>query len=101
MKGNRHDNHILQFLQEELLISTSEIAVALRHFERSGGSLPMVLYQYGFVTIEQLSRIFDWQNIRCQFARFQPRLGLAETYLSAVNLYYLFFILRKSPCLMF
>ncbi|NJO45425.1 MAG: DUF2949 domain-containing protein [Oscillatoriales cyanobacterium RM2_1_1] len=62
MKGNRHDNHILQFLQEELLISTSEIAVALRHFERSGGSLPMVLYQYGFVTIEQLSRIFDWQK---------------------------------------
>ncbi|MGF1491382.1 MAG: DUF2949 domain-containing protein [Microcoleaceae cyanobacterium] len=62
MHGDRHDNHILRFLQEELSISTSEITVALRQFERSGGSLPIVLYQYGFVSLKQLSRIFDWQK---------------------------------------
>jgi hypothetical protein len=50
-----------------LAISPASIAVA----ERRGGdkqrqrdkdpdSLPMVLWQYGLVTLEQLDKIFDW-----------------------------------------
>jgi hypothetical protein len=50
----------LRFLQEDLLISTESIRIAERHVEKSSGSLPMILWQYGLVTIEQLDRIFDW-----------------------------------------
>ena len=58
---------LIRFLQEDLAISPASIAVA----ERSGGdkqrqrdkdpdSLPMVLWRYGLVTLEQLDKIFDW-----------------------------------------
>lgn len=50
----------LRFLQEDLLISTESIQTAERHVEKSSGSLPMILWQYGLVTIEQLDRIFEW-----------------------------------------
>ncbi len=58
---------LIRFLQEDLAISRASIDVA----ERVGGneqrqrdsdpnSLPMVLWQYGLVTLEQLDKIFDW-----------------------------------------
>ncbi|NJK73530.1 MAG: DUF2949 domain-containing protein [Oscillatoriales cyanobacterium RU_3_3] len=58
---------LIRFLQEDLAISPASIAVA----ERAGGnerpqrdrdpnSLPVVLWQYGLVTLEQLDKIFDW-----------------------------------------
>lgn len=50
----------VQFLQNELSISPSSIKVALRHSEQDPGPLPMILWQYGLITIEQLDRIFDW-----------------------------------------
>jgi hypothetical protein len=50
----------LRFLQEDLAISSSSIAMALRHREQDPGPLPMILWQYGLVTIEQLDRIYDW-----------------------------------------
>jgi Protein of unknown function (DUF2949) len=48
------------FLQEELAISDLSIALALRHREQNHGPLPMILWQYGLVTLEQLDRIYDW-----------------------------------------
>ena len=48
------------FLREELAISDSSIAFALRHREQNHGPLPMILWQYGLVTLEQLDRIYDW-----------------------------------------
>lgn len=50
----------LRFLQEDLAISTESIAVALRHREQDPGPLPMILWQYGLITLEQLERIYDW-----------------------------------------
>lgn len=50
----------LRFLQEDLLISVESIQTAERHVEKSSGSLAMILWQYGLVSIEQLDRIFDW-----------------------------------------
>jgi len=50
----------LQFLQEDLAISTAAIAVALRHLENDPGPLPMILWQYGLVTLDQLDQIYDW-----------------------------------------
>jgi len=51
---------LIDYLQGELAISNSAIAVALRHGEQDAGQLPLVLWQYGLVTLEQLNRIFDW-----------------------------------------
>ncbi|HEY9809744.1 MAG TPA: DUF2949 domain-containing protein [Halomicronema sp.] len=50
----------LRFLQEDLAISAPSLKIALRHREQDPGPLPMILWQYGLVTIEQLERIYDW-----------------------------------------
>ncbi|MGK7924339.1 MAG: DUF2949 domain-containing protein [Spirulina sp.] len=50
----------IHFLQEELALSKEAIAIAQRYFERDSGSFPMILWQYGLVSLEQLERIFDW-----------------------------------------
>ena len=51
---------LINFLQEELAIPANSIATALRHPEQNPSMLPMILWQYGLVTLEQLDRIFDW-----------------------------------------
>ena len=54
-------SRFLRFLQEDLALSASSIAIALRYREKDpAGPLPMILWQYGLVTLEQLDRIFDW-----------------------------------------
>jgi hypothetical protein len=51
---------LIRFLQDELSLSSSAIAIALRHRERDPGPLPMILWQYGLVTLEQIDRIYEW-----------------------------------------
>jgi hypothetical protein len=53
-------NRFIKFLQEDLAISASSLAIALRHREEDPGPLAMILWKYGLVTLEQLDRIFDW-----------------------------------------
>ncbi|NEO29860.1 MAG: DUF2949 domain-containing protein [Symploca sp. SIO3C6] len=53
-------SQLIRFLQEDLAISTDSIAIAQRHREQDPGPLPMILWQYGLVTLEQLERIYDW-----------------------------------------
>lgn len=53
-------SRFLQFLQEELSLPINSIAIAERHLQNNPGPLPMVLWQYGLVTIEQLDRIYEW-----------------------------------------
>ena len=53
---------LLDYLRGELAISNSAIAVALRHGEQDASQLPMLLWQYGLVTLEQLNLIFDWME---------------------------------------
>ncbi len=53
-------SRFIRFLQEDLALSSSSISMALRHREQDPGPLPMILWQYGLVTLEQLDRIFDW-----------------------------------------
>ncbi|HLO50564.1 MAG TPA: DUF2949 domain-containing protein [Kamptonema sp.] len=60
-------SRLISFLQEDLAISPASIAVAeraggktSRNREQDPNSLPMILWQYGLVTLEQLDKIFDW-----------------------------------------
>lgn len=53
-------SRFIHFLQEDLAISADALAVALRHREQDPGPLPMILWQYGLITLEQLDQIYDW-----------------------------------------
>ncbi len=51
---------LIRFLREELAIPTASIELALRQQEQAPNLLPIVLWQYGLVTLDQLDLIFDW-----------------------------------------
>jgi len=51
---------LIQFLQDELAISPTEIDMLLRHPEQAHAPFPMLLWQYGLITVQQLAQIFDW-----------------------------------------
>lgn len=51
---------LVHFLEEDLGISDGAISLALRHCEQTPNFLPITLWQYGLVTLDQLTQIFDW-----------------------------------------
>ncbi|MEB3355810.1 MAG: DUF2949 domain-containing protein [Synechococcales bacterium] len=59
-EGAARQARLIKFLQDDLAISSDAIAVALRHNEHRPNLLPVVLWQYGLITLEQLDRVFDW-----------------------------------------
>lgn len=58
--GSATHTRLIRSLQEDLAVSTAAISIALRHTEQDPGPLPMILWQYGLVTLEQLDCIYDW-----------------------------------------
>jgi hypothetical protein len=60
VKAQCGNPQLIRFLQEKLKLSTNAIAIALRHCEQDPGPLPMILWQYGLVSLEELDQIFDW-----------------------------------------
>lgn len=53
-------SRFIEFLRDDINIPPDSIAVARRSVEQNTELMPMVLWQYGLVTIEQLDRIYDW-----------------------------------------
>ncbi|MEO1296946.1 MAG: DUF2949 domain-containing protein [Cyanobacteria bacterium J06636_16] len=53
-------NRLVEFLRQEMLVPADAIALSLRRADAMPHVLPMVLWQYGFVTVHQLDEIFDW-----------------------------------------
>ncbi|MBR8827985.1 MAG: DUF2949 domain-containing protein [Gomphosphaeria aponina SAG 52.96 = DSM 107014] len=53
-------SRFIQFLQEELSLSNNSIAMAEKAVADNHCVLPMVLWQYGLVTLEELDKIYDW-----------------------------------------
>jgi Protein of unknown function (DUF2949) len=51
---------LIQFLEQELGLPPESIQLALRHDRLAPSSFPMVLWQYGLITLNQLDKIFDW-----------------------------------------
>ncbi|HEY9613708.1 DUF2949 domain-containing protein [Allocoleopsis sp.] len=62
MELSKKDIQLIHFLQDKLTISASSISVALRMRQRASEPLPIILWQYGLVSLQQLERIFDWQE---------------------------------------
>jgi hypothetical protein len=61
-RGGPVNARLIQFLKEELAIPETAIAIALRHQEPTPNQLPMILWQYGLITLDDLDRIFDWME---------------------------------------
>ncbi len=59
MTSSRY-SRLINFLQEDLAIPHASLNVAFRHREQDPGSLIMILWQYGLITLEQLEQIYDW-----------------------------------------
>lgn len=53
-------SRLVHFLQEELAVSAASIAIGLRYLEQDPGPLPIILWKYGLITLEQLNRVYDW-----------------------------------------
>jgi hypothetical protein len=51
---------LMQFLEQTLKVLPAEIEMLLRHPEQAHAPFPMLLWQYGLVTLQQLTQIFDW-----------------------------------------
>ncbi len=59
MSANRIAQTV-QFLREHLLLPQSSIDLALKKAPAEYDVLPIVMWQYGLVTLSQLDAIFDY-----------------------------------------
>ncbi|MEN9870857.1 MAG: hypothetical protein RLZZ171_1845 [Cyanobacteriota bacterium] len=57
-------SNFIKFLREELALSNDSIETVQRSVEEHPAPIPMILWQYGLVTLEELDRIYDWLHSR-------------------------------------
>jgi hypothetical protein len=55
-----NDPRFLAYLQQNLGLSEAALAIATRQQQPTTTELPIVLWNYGLITLEQLGKIFDW-----------------------------------------
>jgi hypothetical protein len=51
---------LIKFLHSELDISVEAIAIAQKYDAPQPNILPIILWQYGLLSLEQLDSVFDW-----------------------------------------
>lgn len=50
---------IVKFLCQDLDLPNESVQLALKQTQSARGTLPIVLWQYGLVSLQQLDRIFE------------------------------------------
>lgn len=63
MNHRNYYQKLLNFLRYDLSLPDDSLAIAERTVSKnleSSNHLPIVLWQYGLITLEELDRIFDW-----------------------------------------
>ena len=60
MLKNSIYKNFTQFLEEELAMPADSLAIAQKAIEENPGPIPMILWQYGLVNLDELDRIYDW-----------------------------------------
>ncbi len=53
---------LLQFLQRRLGLSPSALELGQRQAELEQAPLPIVLWSFGLLSLQQLEDVFEWQN---------------------------------------
>jgi Protein of unknown function (DUF2949) len=56
-------NSLIHFLSKDLALPAASIALALKKCAAMPNFLPMTLWQYGLISLEQLGQIFDWLGV--------------------------------------
>ena len=51
---------VVSFLRQNLHLSDDSVQLALKQSESNYSSLPIVLWQYGLVSLPELDRVYDW-----------------------------------------
>ncbi|QUY43886.1 DUF2949 domain-containing protein [Acaryochloris sp. 'Moss Beach'] len=51
---------LIRYLRDELLIPADAIALAIRQQHHLSSQLPIILWQFGFVSLKQLNQVFEW-----------------------------------------
>ncbi|WP_299402795.1 DUF2949 domain-containing protein [Acaryochloris sp. IP29b_bin.148] len=51
---------LLQYLQDDLALPQDALSLANRFQDRTATQIPIILWQYGLLNIEQLGQIYDW-----------------------------------------
>ena len=52
---------LLRQLRQELGLSDSALSLGLRQAELEQAPLPVVLWRFGLISLEQLDQVFGWQ----------------------------------------
>lgn len=60
MLKNSIYHKFIQFLQNDLAMSQDALAIVQKTWEKNVEPVPMVLWKYGLVTLDELDRIYDW-----------------------------------------
>ena len=54
---------LIKFLRLKLNVSAEAISLARKTQDLEPNTLPIVLWQYGFLNTQQLDQVFDWLEI--------------------------------------
>ncbi|MEO0532408.1 MAG: DUF2949 domain-containing protein [Cyanobacteria bacterium P01_A01_bin.123] len=58
------ESQFIQFLESDLSLSNASVSLALRHYDGDFSLLPIILWKYGLVTLDEVSYMFDWLENR-------------------------------------
>jgi Protein of unknown function (DUF2949) len=58
--ATHHVPEFINFLRQDLGLPPESVQLALKQSQSNYGTLPMILWQYGLVTLPQFDQIFDW-----------------------------------------
>lgn len=56
----QYSSHFFQFLRQDLAISDDSLDLVRKYSDLNEENLPMLLWQYGLISLAQLDSIFDW-----------------------------------------
>ena len=51
---------VTNFLRQNLKLSDDSVQLALKQAQSDYSSLPIVLWQYGLVSLPELDQVYDW-----------------------------------------
>ena len=51
---------LIEFLRQDLGLPAESISLAIRLAGQAPNLVPIILWQYGLVSLDQLNQIFDW-----------------------------------------
>jgi hypothetical protein len=53
---------LMRYLRHQLGLSESALALGLRQADQEQAPLPVVLWRFGLISLEQLDQVLAWQN---------------------------------------